>query len=158
MIAKIIQIPERYLQPLWISDTCSTVRAPGRSPELRSGHLAGPRCTAAFPEPRRRQLSQGRQEALRTFGTGRTVRAHPTDLRSPGADTSPVLDALQLPGSSQPAARSKQPGRSLKPGSRQLAGLGCAAAFRILGARRTARAPGESPEPRSGQLALLDAL
>lgn len=54
---------QRRQGALRISDTCSTVRAPGRSPKPRSGKLAGPGCAVAF----------------RIFGAGRTAR----DAREP---------------------------------------------------------------------------
>ena len=101
------------------SERQEDLRSPGAgtSPAMDAPH--------PFADPQRRQLSQDRQEVLRIFGAGRTVRA---------------------------------PGNPPKHRSRHLAGPGCAAAFRILGACRPVRAPGRSPKPRSGQPGHLDAL
>ena len=118
----------------------SSIRAPGISLKPGSGQLVGPGCAATFPDPRRRQLSQDRQEVLRIFGTGRTVRA-PGGFPKPRSRylASPWCAAASRIPRRQHCQNSQGDPRSL--GSGQLAGPECATASRIFGTCRTARAP-----------------
>ena len=159
---------QRRQEALRILDAASSIRAPGRSPKPRSRQLAGPGCAAALrilaagcmirtpggsPKPRSGRLAgPGCAAALRILAAGRTVRAPGSppdprhrqhgqtsweDLRSSGAGSSPLLGVLQALPDPQRRPRGQRRQR----------------AFRILGTGRTVRAPGRSPDPKSGQLA-----
>ena len=197
-----------------------TIRAPGGSPEPRSGQLAGPGCAVGLPGsspparwaktpgslPDLRRLPHGQntrrisgsQEraarppgcaaAFRILGVSSTVippreipEGRERTTRPPGcAAVFRILDAVHtvrdtreptgsLTSVAQPehqaSPRSPGPGSSpfwvccnfldprRRPGWQRRQGT-----FRIFGAGHTVRAPGGSLDPRSGQLAGLDAL
>ena len=169
--------------------TGPTVRAPGGSPRPRSGQLGRPGQHCSLPDPRRRlhgqstrQISEARERAarppwvkLQPSGSSPAPRSeHREDLRDPGAGNRPpwtMPPARRILGA---CSTVRAPGRSPRPRSGQLAGPGCAAAFRIPAAGRTVRDareasgssapaarsahPAGSPKPRNRQLAFLDAL
>ena len=140
-----------------------------RSPRAGSSPLLG--VLQAFSEPRRRQLSQDRQKALLILGAGCAVR----NARDPAGSLTPAVQsgaprrvsepqerAARRPwvrcrpfGSSIPAARSEHPADPRNPGAGSPATWMRCRPFRILGAGSSIRAPGRSPNPRSGQLSNL---
>ena len=126
------------------------IKAPGRSPKPGNGQLAGPGCAEAFLNPRRQLLDQStrrispkpREKAARPHGRAAGLpessppaarSEHQGDLRSSGADSSPVLDALQafpildvgstvrppreIPEASTPTARSEHQANLRSPGA-----------------------------------------
>ena len=117
-------------------------------PVFRSEPQKDPRSLGAGYSPSRMCRT------FRTLGAGCKVRSTPGDLRSPGADSSPALGALQafqIFGTGR-TVRSTRQDLSIS-GAGNSAFWMCCRPSRILRAGRTVRAPGRSPKPRSRQFA-----
>ena len=175
---KISEAQEQAARPSWVCcrpfrifGACRPVRAPGRSPKHVSRQLAGPGCAAAsriFAVGRTvrpyRKISETQEQTarrpwMRCRHSGSSTSAarseHQADLRSPEAGSSPLLGVLQPSGSSAPVAQSEHPADPRNPGAGSPATWMRCRPFRILGAGSSIRAPGRSPNPRSGQLSNL---